>query len=791
MSDHAMSRHRLSSAISRRSPASLFTLAVLAVAWKISAAETALARFYAWPPPLDHPHTNGTDFWDWQPEAPAPADVAPLLDLRPLNEAVAGQHGWVTRRGDKLLLGDGTPVRFWAVNTTGNAPLPELAQLATELARRGVNMIRIHGGARKSLLDFRRDRLEAVNPAVIDQMHRAVVAARQAGIYTFVSNSLFIIEMKVKASYELEGYTQAWLDAHPAQQVPFGLVFLNDKFRAAFKGWFREFATTPNPYDPRHTPLAQDRSVAVFEILNEDNLFFYTFKPANWPPEQRTLAGRKFFHWLAQNRPAPGDTDATATVRRIAAGWAAPLPGDDLTQGTLALADAGTMGTLSTKNARRLADQIAFLGDMQRGFHAEMTALLRAAGYGGLVSPSNWTTASPPILLDLEHETYRQGGLIDRHAYVAPAIAEEQVKHRISVGDTFLGLSILAQPASSPTNVRQMEGYPSAMSEFAWVNHNAAGVEGPLLAAAYFSLVDFDLPVWFALGTKLWDTSLGKWAVGRPSVLGQFPGAALLFRRGDVAAAPVVVREGRSLNTIYRREPARLMPPRGFDSTRDTADHVRTNPAAGSTALDPLAMMVGKVEHAFDRDTDEISPRVAELIDHAHGRVTSATGELVTDWHRGLATLNTPRSQGATGFLHAAGRIELGAVAFEAQNRFGALLALSLDDRPLVQSGKILVQIGAVDRLTGFVTEPVRLAWHGQDRTGHRITATGRPPWQVERIHGTVTLKQAAGRVLSATALDANFRPQAALVGSAAGADYVLPLPTESLYVVVQLRPQP
>jgi hypothetical protein len=709
--------------------------------------------------------------------------------LRALNEPVAGQSGWVTRRGDKLFLGDGRPVRFWAVNTTGNAPLPELQTLARELAQRGVNMVRIHGGARKTLLDFRSDRFDAVNPAVVDQMHKAVVAARAAGLYTFVSTSLFISELKVKASYGLEGYTQAWLDAHPQQQVPFGLVFLNDRFRAAFKGWLREFVTAPNPYDPQRTPLARDRSVAVIEILNEDNLFFYTFKPESWPEEQRVLAGRKFHRWLAENRRAAGDRDADATVRRVVAAWNSPLPGDDLAAGTLALANAGTMGTPSNRNAARLADQIAFLGDVQRGFHAEMTALLRESGFGGLVSPSNWHTASPPILLDLEHETYRQGDVIDRHAYFAPVIAQERVKHRIGVGDTFLGLSILAGPASSPTNVRQTYNYPSAMSEFQWVNHNAAGVEGPLLAAAYFALTDFDMPVWFALG-KLWNDSLAKWAVGRPSVLGQFPGAALLFRRGDAAEAPVVVREGRTLGAIYRREPARIMNPRGFDSTRDDATTVDRPVAAGAGAIDPLAMMVGKVEQTFDTDADEISPRLAECIDRRNGRVTSATGELITDWRRGLFTVNTPRAQGASGFLHAAGRIELGDVAFTAQNRFGALLVIALDDRPLAQSEKIFIQVGAVDRPTGFATEPVKLTWQGADYTGHKILATGGLPWQVERIQASVTLKGAAGRVRAATALDPNLRPQGRVSGRDAGADHELALPTDAIYLHVELAPK-
>lgn len=764
----------------------LLAFLVLAASHPSAAAEVR-ERFYLWPPGPDHPATTGAEFWTWRhDDAAAPGAGTRLLDLRGLNEPVAGERGWVRRQGDKLVLGDGRPVRFWAVNSTGNAPLADLERAAAELASRGVNLIRIHGGASKTLLDFKTGRLDTVNPAVIDQMHKAVVAAKQAGIYTFVSNSFFIIQLNVKASYELEGYTQAWLDANPGRHVPFGLVFLNDRLRGAFKGWLRTFATAPNPYDPQRTPLAQDRSVAVFEILNEDNLFFYTFNPANWPPEQRVLAGRKFFRWVAETYRRDGDADAAATVRRVAAEWGGPQPGDDLAQGTLALGSAAQMGDPRSP-ARRMSDQMRFLAEVQRDFHAEMTALLREAGYGGLVSPSNWTTAHPPILLDLEHEIYRTGDIIDRHAYFAPAVAQEKVKHRIGAGDTFLGFSILAQPAASPTNVKQTAGYPSAMSEFAWVNHNAAGVEAPLVSAAYFSLVDFDVPVWFALGPKLWSETYGKWAVGRPSVLGQFPGAALLFRRGDVAEAPVVVREGRTLDSIHRREPARIVAPKGFDSTRDDPAQ-RAAGGSGSGAVDPLAMMVGKVELSYKTDVDEISPRLGEFIDRRNGRVTSITGEVITDWHRGLVTVNAPRSQAVAGFLRAAGRIELGDVAFEARNAFGALLAIALDDRPLATSRRILVQVGAVDRLTGFAAEPLPVTWQGADHVGHRITDTGRLPWQVERVHATITLKGRGGRVRSVTALDEGGRAARSVTGREEGRDYGLTLPTEAIYTLVELE---
>jgi hypothetical protein len=308
------------------------------------------------------------------------------------------------------------------------------------------------------------------------------------------------------------------------------------------------------------------------------------------------------------------------------------------------------------------------------------------------------------------------------------------------------------------------------------------------VSAAYFSLIDFDMPVWFALGRGVTSDRFGKWVSGRPGVMGQFPGAALLFRRGDVAEAPVVVREGRTLRSIERGEPARLSPPKGFDATRDEGFRLQESGAEGSGAIDPLAMMVGKVEVTFDRDEDEVSPRLGEFIDRDRGRVTSMTGEVTTDWHRGLVTVNTPRAQGVSGFLREAGTVDLGGVGVASGNAFGAVLAIALDDRPLRDSERILLQVGAMDRLTGARTTLIPLEWQGRQYAGHRVESVGQPPWQVERVRAEVTLKGAAGRVLKVTALDENGRAKGAVAGKAVGADYVVPLPEEVIYTIVELR---
>src|SRR4051794_33804004 len=75
------------------------------------------------------------------------ASSPPLLDLRHLNEKEAGQSGFVrlTRDGDAFALGDGTPVRFWAVGSQVNKQSPgDMARHARFLAKIGVNLVRLH-----------------------------------------------------------------------------------------------------------------------------------------------------------------------------------------------------------------------------------------------------------------------------------------------------------------------------------------------------------------------------------------------------------------------------------------------------------------------------------------------------------------------------------------------------------------------------------------------------------------------------------------------------------------------
>ena len=112
----------------------------------------ALAVPWRGAPPVSRP---AVQTWNFVPTADSFSPEA-WLDLRSLNEPVAGQTGFVGIGADGgFVRGDGAPLRFWAVNTDvarspfvaaplGPKTAPDLARHARFLAKRGVNMVRLH-----------------------------------------------------------------------------------------------------------------------------------------------------------------------------------------------------------------------------------------------------------------------------------------------------------------------------------------------------------------------------------------------------------------------------------------------------------------------------------------------------------------------------------------------------------------------------------------------------------------------------------------------------------------------
>jgi hypothetical protein len=724
------------------------------------------------------PRRAGEDLGTWA-FRPGPDTFAAdaLLDLRGLNEPVAGQSGFVRRSpdGDEFVLGDGRPARFWAVTTYVQRDEPaRLAHHARFLAKRGVNMVRWHGQLAPKGPD---SRLDAPDAQAIDQVWRLVAAMKAEGIYTTISPYWAADVKHVPASWGLGDW--------PADRPPNGLLFFNDRLQAAYKSWMRALLARPNPYTG--IPLAKDPAVAILQLQNEDSLLFGT--AGRIDGDQAALLGRKFAAWLSAKY---GSLDE---ARRAWGGDT--MRGDDFGRGVVGLRPVYDWARdLSGGRARRLDDQLQFYAETMHRFHAEMAAYLRdELGCRQLINPGNWKTLDTIRLNDAERWTYTAGDVIAVNAYFTRPHVGPERGFRIQPGDRFVDGSVLDHPRAFPIAVKQVAGYPSIVSECLWVPPNGYQAEAPFLVSAYQSLTGVDAVYWFTTNAPEWldfdggplrQAARRKWTFATPMLLGQFPAAALLYRKQYVRRGEPVVEEQRSLADLWRRVPPVISEDNRYDPNRDLGD----GPARAELAngVDPLAFLAGPVVTHYGVGGAAKVADLSRLIDARNRVVVSNTGELSWSYGDGVCRLDAPAAQGACGFLGRAGEIALRDVSITVRNPYASVLVVSMDGRPLRESGAILVQVGTVSRPSGWSVEPavVHIEKTGADREGFAIRSTGGMPWLVQEAEAALVVRNAS--LASATGLDPNGNARATQPLEPRGGAVRLSLPRDALYVVLRAR---
>jgi hypothetical protein len=202
-------------------------------------------------------------------------------------------------------------------------------------------------------------------------------------------------------------------------------------------------------------------------------------------------------------------------------------------------------------------------------------------------------------------------------------------------------------------------------------------------------------------------------------------------------------------------------------------------------AIDPRAFYVGQVLRTFaGNPTESQEMNLAKHIDSQQQSITSLTGELAWRYGEGLATINTPKAQGAAGFLGQAGRIALNDIRMDIQNEYATLLAIALDDKPLRDSARILIQTMTVERPFGF------RASNGKDGV---IENLGSYPFGVEKIDGTLTLPCPEATAPTVIALDENgyaLDTPVPITHNAEEKTITIQLPATSVYCLVQRTQQ-
>lgn len=711
--------------------------------------------------------------WDFQPD-PDEFNPAALLDLRHLNEKVAGEHGFIrlSEDGNSFVRGDGRPIRFWAAGerTSPDQSLEVLNRQAQFLAKRGVNALRIFAMIPPKAEN---SQFTDVNEKELDAIFKVVAAMKSAGIYTII-DAYWAVSTKMGKNWEV---------TNPGRDNPEGLAYFDPKFQAGYKAWMKAIYTRPNPYTG--VRLADEPAVAIIQLQNEDSLLWWGI--ANLKDDALVLLRRQFADFLKQKH---GSLDKARTAWQdyksvfMADDWDAGLPGLlhvwDFTR------DGRAKKGTDPGFEERAADQLEFLARTMHQFNADMAEYLRKElGCKQLINANNWRTVDLVTTQDAEYWAYTANDVIARNIYTGGMHQGVNNGWQILPGHYYSDLSLIKEPLRLPTNVKQPEGHPFMLTEVLWCPPNLYQSEAPLMIAAGQSLTGLDAACWFSNWVAEWEQSPHtKWTYSTPVQIGQFPAAALIYRQGLLKEGEPAIIEQRSLQNLWDRKTPLISEEPGWDPNRDT-DHMPPSSSI-KTVLDPLAYLVGPVRVVYGGDpAKSTAVDLTKYIDRKGKIVRSITGEIETDYGRGLFRINAPRAQAVAGFLRDAGAQHLADVDITCGNSYASITVVSLDDRPIRDSARLLVQAGTLCRPTDWTVVPTRARIDGKQSDCYRILSVGKAPLQVENIEATLTITNP--RLSKATLLDINGMATSTPVDlQQAAGKATIRLPANAIYVILQ-----
>lgn len=375
--------------------------------------------------------------------------------------------------------------------------------------------------------------------------------------------------------------------------------------------------------------------------------------------------------------------------------------------------------------AGQTRDWFEFMFDAEKTYWDAMKAhIVSTLGYPGIV----WGTIisnSPPNT---------QAGLdaMDSHAYWQhPQFLEglDWDPEHWTVTNT----SMVNSPASNTlTGIarQRVKGYPHNVTEYQHSSPNTYASEGPLLAAAFGALQDWD-SLWmfdYSTGTSEFVTGHLNHA-GHPGKMANNLLAACLFRRGDV-------RPARRDYTMA------LTPAQEVELARTRG---RAWLVADGALLDVPATLAFESRVSLDIGADAAGlPDVPAA--PAGSVITADTEEIRWDTslpNQGVVTIDTPRTKAVVGFV--AGRsFDLGGVVIAPGTTRQNWCTIGLS---LTTGQSFLAPAGA----QGFIVTTGDLENTGQvwkDSSRNSVgTRWGSAPTLIEVVPATITLPVAANRV--------------------------------------------
>ncbi len=612
----------------------------------------------------------------------------------------------------------------WSPASGGFPPHDEADRYARQLAMRGYNIARLHFV--DAALMFGRARDFDFDPETLDRVHYLLAALKRNGIR-------WMIDAMTSARGVYGGHDDRWDAAGNFKLV----LHFDDAAFAHWKRFQEEFLARVNPYTGKAT--LDDEALALVILANENGIEFDGVvhdRPGR--PAYDPLLAAPFNRWLAARY---------GSTRALAEAWGDLAGGERLEDATIRLPRD------RYRDGPRMRDLQAFFVDVEKASAARMTAALRDLGYDGPVSTyNNW----PSVQASLSRAGLDVVTANTYHDWVSGYQPGSSLTQESAIeGD--------AEYIRAAAVARWL-GKPFLVSEWDHLFWNRHRYEAGLMMPAYAALQGWDGlcrhghgPIALSYGEPYpHKRAMLPYAIALdPVARAGETLAALLFRRGDVATAdlvvPFAVRGVADLGPdMQAREPDLLtrfallgrigLAPEAEAKAMDAPFVPQPREAA-----DPMAILDALRESGALPAANRTAPE--------RGVYESATGQIVLDGGRGQFRVVTPATEGAAWSALAA-PLDLGLVSIRAADVDGMLALSSLDEgRALGEAGRVLVV---------FATDARNTVMRFRDRQEKVIEDFGRLPVLLRAGTVEVALARAGRWRLSPVGLDGRVHPPVA-----------------------------
>ena len=598
---------------------------------------------------LAQPKDWPTDKLDWKT---SPVDLS-FLNAQ---EKPAGKRGFVKAAGEQLLFADNTPARFWGTNlsayTLFRTPDDAIQLQAKRLSALGFNLVRLHHHDSPWVFP----NIFGDGNVIQDTQELSPQSLKKIDwwIKCLKDEGIYVwldmhVERAVSAKDNIFGFEEMPKNSKNTADLK-GYAYVNSTIEQAMKRFAESYLTHVNSY----TGLAykDDPAIAAILITNENDVTHHYGNALL--PDKKVPKHNKVYMAEAEAFARQHNLSASQT-------WRSWEPGPSK----------------------------LFLNDLEQRFNVDMIQHLRGLGVKvPIATTSSWGGNGLNSLPALT-----AGDVIDVHSYGGPG----QLEKNPLTSEGIVNWIAAGQVVGKPLTVTEWNNEPFPTPD----RHSL-----PLYMAGTASHQGWDALMQYAYSqeplTGGWMTADNWHAYNDPAMLATLPAAALLYRRADVAPA----------RTTYV-----------FAPTPDTL--FNQSITAANSALLRTAMEKGKLQVAMPSTPQlpwlqqSVIPSDAKvfhdpnqsLLDANASEATTDTGELKRNWKQGVYTINTPRTQAATGWIGGES-IALGNIEVNVKTANASVVVQSLDDTPVGRSQDLLISLGARavpqdDGKTPFYVEPL------------------------------------------------------------------------------------